>query len=198
MPVPQKAERQLRSIVKMKNLLYIIVCSLLVISCTAQKNAPKIYAYRQAVLGGPAPMVITDEKGNTTEAPRKAMFNFMIYVESPAANIDVKRVWINQRQYPVTTQPAQTPVLMTTTIRPDARPDTLVRFTKNKVLQVHLEGDSQTGEGRTGTAPRVTDVSPKVMKQIRSNALVVHCVVNGKDEYYTAKAIKNLPPVALQ
>jgi hypothetical protein len=37
-----------------------------------------------------------------------------------------------------------------------------------------------------------------MQKTIKGNELVVHCVVDGKEKYYTLASIKNLPAVALQ
>lgn len=170
----------------MKKIIPVILASLIAIGCAAQKNT-KLYAYRQAVLGGPAPQVFTDEKGNQREVPRPERVNFFIYLESPASDVQVKEIWLKQKAYAVKeTLVVATPVVMENTALPLNKPDTLVRATRNKVWQL-VPGDQAKPA-----------VSAATQKKIRGNAVVVRCVVNGKEQYFTAASIKELAPLALQ
>ncbi|HYF33406.1 MAG TPA: hypothetical protein VD993_19915 [Chitinophagaceae bacterium] len=175
----------------MYNLLYTIVASILLLSCAAQRNSNqnnvKVFAYRQPVLQGVNPITITDDKGNT-ESVVKERSNYFIYIESPSPDIKVQEVWVRKVQYAASTENvSNTPVLMLTSIMPNAKPDTLVQRTANKVLQVTLESGAAPGK-----------LSSWLQKRINEHELVMRCVVDGKEHYYAVKAIKNLPPVALQ
>ncbi|MGB8193901.1 MAG: hypothetical protein WCF67_18355 [Chitinophagaceae bacterium] len=172
----------------MKNIGYTVLSCLMIYGCTAQKNAPGIYAYKQPVLQGVRPVVIADEKGKGQEQVMKPSISYLIYVESSNANMQVKKVWIKNVPYSVTTYPVQqTPVVMKNTAIMSANADTLVQATSNKVLQIQL-----------GPAEQPVQLGASLQKKISGNELVMHCVINGKDFYYTVPAIKNLPPLALQ
>jgi hypothetical protein len=180
----------------MKKLLYIIVACSLFCSCSAQKNSAKIHAYKQPTMRGASPVSIADEKLKepakqppaTLPPGVKLSMSYMIYVESSAANFEVKNVWINKEGFAVSTEVVQkTPVLMMHSITINATPDTLVKQTNAKVLLVKPVPGSQ-----------VSRPSTSVQKKIAANELVVHCVINGKNQYYTVAAIKKLPPLALQ
>lgn len=158
-------------------------------SCAVQRpSGLKVFAYRQPVLQGAAPTAIVDDKGNTYPTEMRERANYFIYIESPSNDIEVPEVWIRKAFYKTgTAQISNTPVLMLTSMIPGARPDTLVGRTSNKVLQVSL----QSMEG-------AVKPSSRLQRMINSNELVLHCVIAGKDHYYPVRAIKNLPPVALQ
>jgi hypothetical protein len=158
-------------------------------SCIAQKNA-QVYAYKQPVLRGSSPVAIADEqlKEPRKEQDIKITTSYMIYVESAAADFQVKNIWINKEGFAASTEVVQkTPVLMMHSIRIDGKPDTLVKQTNSKVLLVKPLAGSQ-----------VPKPPGAVQKKIAANELVVHCVINGKNQYYTVAAIKKLPPLALQ
>ncbi|HYC27544.1 MAG TPA: hypothetical protein VEB42_01995, partial [Chitinophagaceae bacterium] len=84
----------------MNRLITIILASLVVCSCASQKNT-RVYAYRQAMMGGPAPRVVTDEKGNQREVPMPERVNLFVYFEAPPGDVQVKEVWIKQKAYAV-------------------------------------------------------------------------------------------------
>jgi hypothetical protein len=168
----------------MNRLIPILIASLAFCSCASQKNT-KVYAYRQAVFGGASPRGIIDEKGNEKQQPRE-MANFFIYLESPDS-LQVKEIWIKQKPYAAKEViVVSTPVVIPSQLKMNA-PDTLVHATRNKVYQLTL-----------GPAVQAPTVSPAEQKKITGNEVVVRCVVNGREQYYTAASIKNLPPVALQ
>jgi hypothetical protein len=158
-------------------------------SCTAQKNSAKIYAYKQPTLRGSSPVAIADEQLKEPQKQDiKIGMSYMIYVESAAADFQVKNVWINKEGFEANTEVVQkTPVLMMHSINITATPDTLVKQTTATVLLVKPRPGSQ-----------VPKPSNAVQKKIAANELVVHCVINGKNQYYTVAAIKKLPPLALQ
>lgn len=171
----------------MKKLIPVILASLVVCSCASQKNT-RLYAYRQAMLGGPAPQVITDEKGNQRQVPAPERVTIFIYLESPASNVQAKEIWIKKKVYSVKeTIVVATPVVMANTSLPLNKPDTLVRATRNKVLQLVI-----------GPEMKAPGVSASTQKKIKGNEIVVRCMVNGKEQYFSAASIKNLAPVALQ
>lgn len=158
-------------------------------SCIAQKNSTKIHAYKQPTLRGASPVAIADEM---VREPQKndirLGMSYLIYVESAATNFEVKHIWINKEGFAASTEVVQkTPVLMMHSIKADGSADTLVKQTSAKVLQVKPVAGSQ-----------VPKVSGAVKKKIAANELVVHCVINGMNEYYTVATIKKLPPLALQ
>ena len=165
------------------------IVSMLLLGCAAQRTAGgvQIFAYRQVMLGGPAPPVITDEKGNVKEIPMKERAEYFIYIEMPSSNMKVVDLWLRKDYYGATTQEVSTPVVRVASVLINASPDTLVKRTSNKVLRVY--------PGPPGN--RVTP-SRSLQNKINANELVLHYVVDGKDFYYTIPAIKNLAPVALQ
>jgi hypothetical protein len=173
----------------MLKILYTFLASILLLSCAAQRTTEgiEVLAYRQVILGGPAPPVMTDEQGNPKEIPMKERAEYFIYIVSAPTNIKVIDLWVRKDYYSASTQEVVTPVVMTNTIIVNASPDTLVKKTSGKVLQVLREPP------KDGVKP-----SPSLQKKIDANELVLHYVVNGKDYYYTVPAIKNLPPLALQ
>jgi hypothetical protein len=170
----------------MSRIFYMILAGALFSSC-AQKSIPKVYGYRQPVLQGANPARIANEGGKEVEVPVKPRVNTMIFLESRTANVEVKGVWIKGQPYAVKTEVISTTPVMAQAIRPGAPQDTLVPYTSNKVFAItplHA-GDAITP-------------SPSLQKKIEGNELVVHCVINGKNRYYTSEAIKNLAPLALQ
>ncbi|HEY0678334.1 MAG TPA: hypothetical protein VGD17_08605 [Chitinophagaceae bacterium] len=170
----------------MSNIFYIIIASLAFCSCTAQKKG-NVYAYRQPVLQGAHPTVIIDEKGKEVEQIIKESANFYIYLESPSPNIEVKELWIKKKQDKAEVEKvSQTPVVIKATIRPNGEPDTLVQRTSNTVIQVVPQEETV-----------MSKLSTSVSKKVGQYDLVIHCLIDGKDYYYTS-AIKNLPPLALQ
>lgn len=173
----------------MQKLLYTLLACTLFASCAAQRSAGvTISAYRQPVLQGVAPTVIEDISGKTTEQKVEERANYFIYVESKSPDIKVMDVWIRKVYYPVrTTLVGETPVTMLTSMMVGATADTLVKKTSNTVLAVSLAPG-----GDAAKAPRW------VQKQIDTNELVLHCIINGKDHYFPVRAIKKLAPVALQ
>ena len=173
----------------MLKIFYTFLASILLLSCAAQRtDSTKILAYRQVLLGGPAPPVMTDEKGNPKEIPMKERAEYFIYIVSAPTNIKVVDLWVRKDHYSASTQEVVTPVVITnTTMIVNARPDTLVKKMSGKVLQVFRE------PSKDGVKP-----SQSLQKKINDNELVLHYIVNGKDYYYTVPAIKNLSPVALQ
>jgi len=171
----------------MQKLIPIILACFVFCSCASQKNT-KVYAYRQAMIGGAAPRVVTDEKGNQRELPAPERVNLFFYLESPASDVQVKEIWLKQKPYAVKEViVVTTPVVMTNTTIPLNRPDTLVGSTKNKVLQLVI-----------GPEVPPPTVSPAAQKKITGNEVVVRCMLNGREQYYSVSSIKNLPPVALQ
>ena len=173
----------------MLKVLSTFLASILLLSCAAQRaDGIKIFAYRQVMLGGPAPPVTIDEKGNMKEIPMKERAEYFIYVVmSPSANVKVVDLWVRKDFYAAATGEVATPVVMVTPAMLNASPDTLVKKTSDKVLQVLRVPPKDT-----------VKPSRSLQKKINANELVVHYVVNGKHYYHTVPAIKNLPPVALQ
>ncbi len=170
----------------MNRIIHIIIASLAFYSCASQKNA-KVYAYRQPVFQGARPTTVLDEKGKEVEMPVKEHANFFIYLELPPGDVQVKEIWIKQKPYTAKTGiVTSTPVVITPQVRLSAPADTLVKATNNKVLWISPQ------------LPMELKAAESLQKKMKGNELVIHCVVNGKDQYYTAAAIKNLPPVALQ
>lgn len=170
-------------------LIQLIFASLVFCSCASQKNT-RVYAYRQPVLQGVRPVAVIDEKGKEVEAPvRERPANFFIYLEMPAANVEIKEIWIKQKPYVANFAIVETtPVVIVPQVSLNNAGDTLVRATGNRVFQVFPGNLMNVG------MPSLSGIEQK----IKSNELVIHCVVNGKQQYYVLAAIKNLPPVALQ
>ena len=168
--------------------IQLIFASLVFCSCASQKNT-RVYAYRQPVLQGARPVGVIDEKGKEVEAPvRERPANFFIYLEIPQANVEVKTIWIKQKPYVANVRIIEkTPVVIVPQISFNHAGDTLVKATKNRVIQIF-----------PGDLMKVDMPGSSIGDKIKKNELVLHCVVNGKNQYYTLAAIKNLPPVALQ
>lgn len=169
-------------------LIQLIFASLVFCSCASQKNT-RVYAYRQPVLQGARPVAVIDEKGKEVEMPvRERAANFFIYLEVPAANIEFREIWIKQKPYVANSVIVEsTPVVIVPQVSLNNAGDTLVKATRNRVFQI-----SPGGFMHASIPPG------EIGKKINSNELVIHCVVNGKQQYYALAAIKNLPPVALQ
>jgi hypothetical protein len=168
--------------------IQLILASLVFCSCASQKNT-RVYAYRQPVLQGAKPVAVVDEKGREVDMPvRERPANFFIYLEMPPANVEMKTIWIKQKPYVANFSIVQTtPVVLVPQVSINNAGDTLVKATKNRVFQIS-PGDLKT-EGMPSSG---------IAEKIKNNELVIHCVVNGKNQYYSLAAIKNLPPVALQ
>lgn len=168
-------------------LIPIIIASLAFCSCASQKNT-RVYGYRQPVLQGVRPGGVIDEKGKEVEMQVKERpANFFIYLEMPAAELELKEIWIKQKSYVANMAIVpSTPVVIVPQVKINAG-DTLVKATKNRVFQIY-----------PGKPVEVTVGSTEVQKMINNNEVVIHCLVNKKERYYTLASIKNLPPVALQ
>lgn len=139
------------------------------------------------MFGGAAPQIVLDEKGNQRQMPAKEIVNFFIYLESPANDVQVKEIWLKQKPYAAKEViTVSTPVVMKGQ-GPLVKPDTLVHATRSKVLQLTL-----------GPGVQPPKVGAAAQKKIKGNEVVIRCMINGKEQYFTAAAIKNLPPVALQ
>ena len=169
----------------MNRFITILFASVAFCSCASQKNG-KVYAYRQAVMGGARPGTVIDEKGKQTKMPARESANFFIYLEMPADSVEVKEIWVKQKAYAAKeVHVVSTPVVLRQELKL-LNADTLVRATNNKVLQISL-----------GLPVPPPTVPAAEQKKISGNELVIRCVVKGRDRYY-AGSIKNLPPVALQ
>lgn len=169
--------------------MFLFTISVLAGGCAAQK-AVKVHAYKQPMLRGSSPVAISDEilKEQPKQQEMKLSMSYLIYVESAAADFQVRELWINKEGFAATTEQVEkTPVVLKTGIVLDGGADTLVKQTNAKVLLVKPVAGSQVA------APGVD-----LQKKIADNELVVHCIINGKDKYYTVATIKKLPPLALQ
>lgn len=167
--------------------IQLIFASLVFCSCASQKNT-SVHAYRQPVLQGARPGVVIDEKGKEVEMPVRERANFFIYLETRSANVEVKEIWIKRKSYATTTNVVEsTPVIVLPQVRMTAGGDTLVKATGNRVLQIS-----------PGEPVELQSPPSGILQKINENEVVIHCVVNGKNQYYALAAIKNLPPVALQ
>ena len=169
----------------------IIAISLLLIPVilSAQSNKLKVYAYQQQVLPGVKANTI-DESGATKEIQNKIPPRSFIYIEVPKANkktIEPRHLWINGKLYGVKSSVPQLPVLMHSTTIPSNTPDTLVRATENRVLQLEpVPGDVQFNPSATAK------------KKIKTHQVVIHTLENGKNCYYYVEHMNVLDPVALQ
>lgn len=173
----------------MNRFITILLAGFAFCSCASQKNT-KLYGYSQAVFGGAAKTrdVVDGLTKNDVPPPArpKNNFNFFIYLETSATDIQVQEVWVKQKAYaPKEVVVVASPVVLRHEVNA-MQPDTLVHPTSRKVLQVTL------GQPLEPTVP-----APE-QKKIAGNELVVRCVVNGKHRYYALPSIKNLRPVALQ
>lgn len=164
----------------MRNIFYLVSCVLLC-SCAARKV--KVHAYKQPTLQGARPVAIASENGKQG-ADVKLGMSYLIYVESAAADLQVKNIWLNKESYATSFEEVQSPVIIKSPL-PGAKPDTLVKQTSARVLLVKLI----RGE--------VAMPANEIKKKIEGNELVILYSVKGKDRYY-AGALKNLPPLALQ
>lgn len=168
-------------------LIPLIIASLVFYSCASQKNT-KVYAYRQPVLQGAKPTTVIDENGRETEmAVRERPANFFIYLEMPPADVEMRTIWIKQKPYVANFAIVPTPVVIVPQVSINNAGDTLVNATRNRVFQI-----SPGKQLDVGLPPS------EAQQQVKNNELVIHCVVNGKQRYYSLPSIKNLPPVALQ
>jgi len=162
-------------------------------SCAAQKKASvdaKVVAYKQNVIPGVPPQKRITEGGKDDPAnvePHMPRANYMIYLEGLAPNAQVMQMWVNEKTYSVTTEKVQTPLIMFNPTVPGTKPDTLVRATSAPVIQVMPAGEISDAKPSSGMS-----------KMVKNNEVVIECLINGKTYYYTAKAIKNLSPLALQ
>lgn len=170
-------------------LLNYFLSFILLAACAAQKGV-KVHAYKQPMLRGSSPVAISDEvlKEQPKQQEMKLSMSYLIYVESAAADFQVKEIWINKEGFSAATEPVEkTPVILKSGIVLDGGADTLVKQTNAKVLLIKPVAGSQVA------APDAA-----LQKKIAGNELVVHCIINGKHQYYTVAAIKKLPPLALQ
>ena len=156
------------------------------VSC-AQSKRIMLHAYQQAVLPGVQRTTI-DESGATKVAPLKTNTNTFLYLEFPSSKkIDPKHVWINGKLYDLNASVPSLPVVIYNNAIPDKKPDTLLRASSSKVLQLTLAPSNGTFKP-SSTAKR----------KMKSNEVVLHTIENGKNCYYYLEHIKELDPVALQ
>ena len=170
----------------MKNILAIFFLIFSGISF-AQSKKVKIYAYQQQVLPGVRAVTI-DESGETREVPKKIPARNFIYIEAPAdKKIEPKHIWIDGKLFGLRTSVPQLPVLMSNPTIPSKKADTLVRLTKNAVMQLEPVADSDP-----------FNPSPAAKKKMKTHQVVLHTLENGRNCYYYLEQIKILDPVALQ
>lgn len=170
----------------MRTIIVILTVAIFLSSCTAQRKG-SLYAYRQPVLQGARPTVIVDESGKEKTQVIRESANIYLYLETPDTAINVKELWIKGIQHEAReVHLVQTPVLMYGQVKTVSPADTLVAKTMNKVWQITV-----------GAEKSMNAQKPATNSKIRDNDVVVVCIVNDKERYYTA-SIKNLKPLALQ
>lgn len=146
----------------------------------------KGYAFEQATVPARGPKRILEEGGKQTESSPKSMTRLLIYLESNNnCSIHVKRIWIARKAYRVKQEEIIfLPVVMQAS-RPGALADTLVRFTKNKVLQLQLQAEDTVQE-------------KKVLSKLPKGDLIIELEGKSRTKYFSIHPIKKLAPLVLQ
>ena len=171
----------------MKKIFIVICIASIPAVLSAQSKKVKLHAYQQAVLPGVQRTTI-DESGTTKTVPAKTNTNTFLYLEFPSSKkIDPKHIWINSKLYDVNASVPSLPVVIYNNTIPGTKPDTLLRASSNKVLQLTLAPSSATFKP-----------SSAAKRKMKSNEVALHTIENGKNCYYYLQHIKKLDPVALQ
>ncbi|MBY0477049.1 MAG: hypothetical protein K2Q24_05345 [Chitinophagaceae bacterium] len=157
--------------------LFTFVCFLFILNTITAQTAPvkKIYAYKQASLGGKKP------SEHETTVPKKEQYR--LFIASGKGPLIIEGVWIEQEYYRVKMMPA----------------------TRTPVLQVQQEGNERVIlVPKTSDTVRELQVLEKVEpaprpgsqlgKLLKTNELVMAYRWKGKQYFATSKTIKALSP----
>lgn len=145
-----------------------------------------VHAYIRNSMPGNFPSRDVNEKGEVPR-PIKPVTSYHIYLEKPADDIQVSRVWLNGESYSVTVEQVdQTPIIVAGgQVGKYQRNDTIVTKT-NKVLRLILKEkiDKQP--------------SAKLSEIVSKNPVVVE-FQRGKKQYFNfSPQLKKLQPLVLQ
>ena len=151
-----------------KVLIFICIASIAAVSCGQSKKI-QLHAYQQPVLSGVQRTTI-DESQTIKTAPVEANTNTFLYLEFPSGkNIDPKHVWINGKLYDLKNSEPSLPVVIYNNNIAGKAPDTLIRTTSNKVLQLTPAPSTET-----------FNPSSTAKRKMKSNEVVLHTIEDGK------------------
>lgn len=146
---------------------------------------PKAYAYSREVLGGAKRSVVAEENGGISTRASKPAVQYFIYIETATA-ADIQSVWVEGKNFSVTKEKIETPVIIQNATVPGKMNDTLLADTKNMVWQIQLKDKMKEGKR-----------SAALNQLISNNAIVILYSRKGKVWKLPVKKIKKLSPVAL-
>lgn len=155
---------------------------------TAQtKGNAVLYGYKQAVLPGANPRVISEETGEVENVMKKANYNYFFYMSS-TARLYPSEIWIDGEGHSVKVETVKkTPVEIINSNTPlSPKKTTLVPKTTRRVIQL------------TPTPQISGKKMLKVKNLSRTHELVVVYKMNGKFYYQTMKKLIVLEAAAMQ
>ena len=171
----------------MKRNLILLVVTLLAGIMVYSQPTLKLYGYKQVIIPGTVPVVISEDGKPSAQVAPKVWNNFFLYLTySKGETIQPMQLWINKKAYTVKVEPiAKTPVEHVNRNIP-ARPVTTVLVPKTTNKIVFLNPKELTGKPVTPSA--------SAKKLIDTSELVLAYKWKGKIYYKALKELKELEP----
>ncbi len=171
---------------KKSGIVILLIISSLGLYSQTKTSLVKGFAYERESTPGIIPKTIgEDGKETTREIPR--IKSYQLFLEyKKGTTIKPSRIWINGIAYKAKTENIKsTPVLFKTSTGSDNyETDTLVKKTKNSVMQLWIDGEIKP--------------PPKVKLENGKDKISVEYYYKGKSYLYTFKEIKKIAPQILQ
>ena len=171
---------------KKPGIIILLIISSLGLFSQTKTSLVKGYAYERESTPGIIPKTIGEDGQETTrEIPR--IKSYQLFLEyKKGTTIKPTKIWINGIAYKVKTENiSTTPVLFKTSTGTDNyETDTLVKKTKNSVMQLWIDGEIKP--------------APKVKLENGKDKISVEYYYKGKSYLYTFKEPKKIAPQILQ